>query len=188
PYSSAITVTGGTAPYTFAIASGALPAGLTLNTTTGAITGTPLTAGPFSFTVSVTDSTPGVHATTTTSNCSITIAPPTITALCAAAMTGTVGVPYSSAITVTGGTAPYTFAIASGALPAGLTLDTTTGAITGTPLTAGPFSFTVSVTDSTPGVHATTTTSNCSITIAPPTISALCAAAMTGSVGVPYSS
>jgi hypothetical protein len=188
PYSSAITVTGGTAPYTFAIASGSLPGGLTLNTTTGAITGTPTTAGPFSFTVSVTDSTPGVHATTTTSNCGITIAPPTISALCASMTAGTVGVPYSSAITVTGGTAPYTFAIASGSLPGGLTLNTTTGAITGTPTSAGPFSFTVSVTDSTPGVHATTTTSNCGITVAPPTITAQCASMMAGTVGVPYSS
>jgi hypothetical protein len=188
PYNSSITVTGGTSPYTFTVTSGALPAGLTLDSTTGAITGTPTTAGPFTFAVTVTDSTPGVHATTTTGNCGITIAPPTISAQCVSATTGTVGTSYSSSIVVTGGKAPYTFAIASGALPPGLTLDTTSGAITGTPTTAGPFSFTVSVTDSTPGVHATTTTSNCGITIAPPTISAQCVSATTGTVGTSYSS
>src|SRR5262249_2048943 len=46
---------------------------------------------------------------------------------------GTVGVPYSGAIIVTGGTSPYTFLINDGALPAGLTLNSATGTITGTP-------------------------------------------------------
>jgi hypothetical protein len=188
PYSSAITVSGGTGPYTFAVTSGSLPPGLTLNTTTGAITGTPTTAGPFSFAVTVTDSTLGVHATATTSNCSINIAPPTLTVACAAATTGTVGAPYSSAITVSGGTGPYTFAVTSGSLPPGLTLNANTGAITGTPTTAGPFSFAVTVTDSTLGIHATATTVNCSITIAPPTLTVACASMTTGTVGVPYSS
>ncbi len=188
PYSSSITVSGGTAPYNFAVSSGSLPPGLTLNATNGAITGTPTTAGPFSFTVKVTDSTPGVHATTTTSNCGITIAPPTITAQCAAATTGMVGSPYSSAITVSGGTAPYTFALASGALPTGLSLNASTGAITGTPTTAGPFSFTVKVTDSTPGVHATTTTGNCGINISGVPLSLGCPPGQTGTVGTPYSS
>jgi hypothetical protein len=165
PYSSTIAVTGGTAPYTFTLASGSLPNGLTLNSTTGVISGTPTTAGPFSFTVKVTDSTPGGSATATTSNCGITIAPPSMTAQCVSATTGTVGTPYSSTIAVTGGTAPYTFTLASGSLPNGLTLNSTTGVISGTPTTAGPFSFTVKVTDSTLGVHATAATSNCGITI-----------------------
>lgn len=52
-----------------------------------------------------------------------TVAPPTITAQCAAATTGTVGSPYSSAITVSGGTGPYTFTLNSGALLPGLTLN-----------------------------------------------------------------
>ena len=184
PYSSAVTASGGTAPYTFAITAGSLPAGLTLNPSTGAITGTPTTAGTFNFTVTATDSTGG-QAATATSNCSITIAPPTITVVCATS-TGKVGTPYSSAVTASGGTAPYTFAITAGSLPAGLTLNPSTGAITGTPTTAGTFNFTVTVTDSTGG-QAATATSNCSITIAPPTIAVVCATS-TGKVGTPYSS
>jgi uncharacterized repeat protein (TIGR01451 family) len=162
-YSSAAVAGGGTPPYTFSVASGALPAGLSLNTTTGAITGTPTTAGPFSFTASVTDS---LGATATSSSCGITIAPPPPPppSLACPASTGLVGTGYSSALVVTGGTGPYTFSISSGSLPSGLALNTSSGAITGTPTTAGPFSFTARVTDS---LGATATSSSCGITIAP---------------------
>ncbi len=146
PYSSALVATGGVSPYTFSIISGALPAGLTLNPSTGAITGTPTTAGTFNFTAQVVDST-GKAAGTTTANCSIVINPPNLTPVCPA-NTGTVGVPYSSAATATGGVGPYTFSIASGSLPAGLTLNPSTGAITGTPSSEGTFSFSIKVTDS----------------------------------------
>ncbi len=62
---------------------------------------------------------------------------------------GTVGVAYSQTITATGGSATgYHFAVTSGALPAGLTLNNGTGAITGTPTAAGLSTFTVTVTDS----------------------------------------
>ncbi len=118
--------------------------------------------------MTVTDSTPGVHATATTANCGITIALPPMTATCVSTTTGMVGVAYSASIGVSGGTAPYTFTLASGSLPAGLTLNPTTGVISGTPTTAGPFSFTVKVTDSTLGVHAVATTANCSIVISSP--------------------
>jgi hypothetical protein len=78
---------------------------------------------------------------------------------CSAVTSGNVGVPFNSgAITVSGGTAPYTFSIV-GTLPAGLTLNTLTGAVTGTPTATGSFS--IKVTDA----NSTTATSLCSITI-----------------------
>lgn len=59
---------------------------------------------------------------------------------------GTVGAAYTGAVAATGGTGPYTYAVTSGALPAGLTL-ASDGAISGTPTTAGTSAFTVTATD-----------------------------------------
>jgi choice-of-anchor A domain-containing protein len=121
---------------------------LTLNTSTGAITGIPTAAG--TFTIKVTDA-KGVVATGT---CPYTIvAGPSLA--CSAVNSGYVGVAFNSpAPAVSGGTAPYIFSIGTGALPAGLTLNTSTGAITGTPTVIG--TFTLKVTDKN-GVVATGT-------------------------------
>jgi hypothetical protein len=165
-YSSALVASGGVPPFTFSIVSGSLPAGLTLNTNTGAITGTPTAAGTFPYTAKVVDST-GTAAGTTAVSCGITIASstPPLTLACAG-NSGQVGIPYVSALIATGGRLPYTFAIISGSLPPGLTLNPTTGAITGTPTTAGTFPYTAKVTDSSSGTRLTKTVS-CSITIGP---------------------
>ncbi len=56
---------------------------------------------------------------------------------------------YGSNVSATGGTTPYTWSIVSGSLPSGVTLDSGTGLISGTPATFGAFNFTVRVTDST---------------------------------------
>jgi len=61
---------------------------------------------------------------------------------------GNIGGPYDAVLTATGGKAPYTWTVAAGALPAGLTLAPSTGTITGTPNTTGSFTFTMQVTDS----------------------------------------
>jgi hypothetical protein len=98
-----------------------------------------------------------------TSTCSITIAPAILTLGCVSG-SGQVNFNYASALAATGGTPPYSFSITAGALPPGLTLNPTTGAVTGMPTTAGIFSFTAKVTDST-GSSALTKSSNCSITI-----------------------
>jgi hypothetical protein len=60
---------------------------------------------------------------------------------------GTTGVSYSVTLSASGGTSPYTFALASGSLPAGLSLNGTTGVISGTPTTVASYSFTIKVTD-----------------------------------------
>jgi hypothetical protein len=62
----------------------------------------------------------------------------------------TVGAAYNETIMASGGTLPYTYAITAGALPAGLSLSTSTGALSGTPTAGGSFSFTVSSTGTGP--------------------------------------
>ena len=60
---------------------------------------------------------------------------------------GVVNVAYTATLTASGGTSPYTWSIAGGSLPSGLTLNAGSGAITGTPTATGTFSFTVQVRD-----------------------------------------
>src|SRR6185295_18820140 len=96
-----------------------LPAGLSLNPGTGAITGTPTTFGTFNFTITATDSNgcPGTRAYT------IVIAAatcPAITVNPTALPSGHIGTPYNQAVVGSGGTAPYTYSVSSGALPNGL--------------------------------------------------------------------
>jgi Trypsin/Putative Ig domain len=67
---------------------------------------------------------------------------------------GTVGTAYDTTLEADGGTMPYTWAVTSGSLPDGLSLDPSTGEITGTPTSAGPSTFEVTATDN---AGATTT-------------------------------
>lgn len=145
-YNQTVTGSGGTAPYTFAVTSGALPNGLLLNAATGDITGSPLTAGTFHFTITATDANgcPGSRVYTVGiagANCPIiTLSPETLPS-------GVAGSTYSQIVSASGGVAPYTYSVASGTLPTGLTLNTATGEIAGTPTSAGLFSFTIQALD-----------------------------------------
>ncbi len=148
-YSATLAATGGTTPYTWSISTGTLPAGLTLDPATGAITGTPSASGTTDFTVTATDS--SSPAMTANQALSIDVAPATVSPLAITTTSlsgGTVGSAYSATPAATGGTTPYTWSISTGTLPAGLTLDPATGAITGTPSASGTTDFTVTATDS----------------------------------------
>jgi hypothetical protein len=143
-YSQPLSATGGTSPYSWTLTTGSLPPGLSL-ATAGSIYGTPTTAGTYNFTVQVADtSTP---TRTATGSLSITVGA-ALTIPTAALPSGMLTASYSEALAATGGTSPYTWSIASGALPAGLSLSTA-GVITGTPTASGLFSFVVQATDST---------------------------------------
>ncbi|HXM98089.1 MAG TPA: Ig domain-containing protein, partial [Candidatus Dormibacteraeota bacterium] len=140
---------GGVAPITWSVTAGALPGGLTLNATTGVISGTPTTAtgSPFSFTVQAADS--GAPQQTSTKALSISIGTSSLTVATTSLPDGVVGQSYSGAtLQSAGGNPPVTWSISVGALPAGLTLNPNTGAITGSPTAAGT-TFTVMATDST---------------------------------------
>ena len=141
-YTQTLTASGGTPGYTFAVTTGALPAGLTLSPA-GVISGTPTASGVFNFEVTATDS----LSNTGTRVYSLTIAGLTIAVSPTALPPGDLRQPYSQAIVATGGVGPYTFAVAAGALPPGLTLDPATGLLAGTPMGHGVFNFTISATD-----------------------------------------
>jgi large repetitive protein len=233
-YSQTASASGGTAPYSYSVSAGALPTGLSLGSSTGAIFGTPTASGSFSFTLTATDangatgsasymlavvsglqapvanavsetvsansaanpvtlsltggavdsvaiSTPASHGTAAASGTTITYTPAagysgsdsftytaTNTAGTSAPATvlitvltpdldltpptgslpgGTTGTAYSQTASASGGTAPYSYSVSAGALPTGLSLDSSTGAIFGTPTASGSFSFTLTATD-----------------------------------------
>jgi len=144
-YSTTMNATGGTAPYFWSITSGALPAGLSLNSSTGAITGTPTTAGTSTPTIQVTDS----LGATASGSFSITVSCPALSLTSAVTLPqGTQNSPYSFQFTASGGIGPYTFTLVSGTLPTGVTLSSG-GLLSGTPTNSGTFgSLVVKVTDS----------------------------------------
>ena len=78
-------------------------------------------------------------------------------------LSGTFNSPYSLSLSASGGASPTSFAIVAGTLPSGLTLDPSTGAISGTPNAAGNQTITARVTDAN---SATSTTSSFTISIA----------------------
>jgi hypothetical protein len=149
PYTFTLNASGGTAPYTWTVTQGSLPAGLTLNQFTGVISGTPTTQGTYTYTVQVQDVNGITQVKTFTT--SVTTAMSVTTSTLAAWTQGAPG--YSQTLAATGGSGTYTWSITAGsgagtAIPApGLTLNPVTGAITGTPTTAGTYTFTVTATD-----------------------------------------
>ncbi len=169
-YSQALSASGGVGPYSFSITAGALPAGLTLSSV-GVLSGTPTAGGTFNFTVTATDSSPFPGPFSGSQAYTLTIAPPTITLPATTLADGNLGTSYSATISAaSGGTAPYSYAVTAGALPGGLTLNASTGAITGTPSAHGTFNFSVTATDSSTGTGPYTATQAYALTVidAPP--------------------
>jgi hypothetical protein len=143
-YNQTLTATGGTSALSWSITSGNLPAGLTLTGAT--ISGTPTTAGTSNFTVQVADNGPPQQAAQMA--LSITVGVPLTITTSSPLPPGAAGLAYNQTLAATGGTSPYTWSVASGALPDGLAL-AAGGVLSGTPLQTGSFNFTVSVADST---------------------------------------
>jgi hypothetical protein len=148
PYTHTFTSTGGVGAITWTLTSGSLPTGLTLNPSTGVLSGVPTAAATYTFTLTATDS----LANTTSVSCSITTTAP-FTASCGTGSSSTVvGGSYSQTMTKVGGVSAFMWSIISGALPAGTTLAPSTGVISGTLTTPGRYYWTAKVTDSTGNV------------------------------------
>ncbi|WP_257164789.1 putative Ig domain-containing protein [Bradyrhizobium sp. SRS-191] len=149
-----VTAAGGTPSYTYAI-SPSLPTGLSFNTSSGAITGTPTgTSGATTYTVTITDA----NSATANNTFSLTVnsAVTATQAIASKVVTANQAVTAFTPVTGGGGTTPYTYSV-SPSLPSGLTLNTTSGAISGTPTTAsGATTYTVTVTDNANGTATNT--------------------------------
>jgi len=191
-YSQAVNTSGGVAPLTWAVTSGGLPGGLSLNPTKGTITGIPDSSdvnstncaapqnqnGNYCFSVTVTDSAkiptnnnlpPTTTNQTTTRAYTMTVqTPQPLSIVPSAPPAGTTASGYSAVLQATGGVQPYAWTVTQGQLPAGLTLTTNQGGngiISGVPAIAGSYSFTVQVSDA--EVSPSTTTASYTITVAP---------------------
>jgi len=174
-YSDQLTVTGGTSPFTWSVSVGSLPPGLTLNPSTGLLSGTPTSAGSYSFTIKVTDS----AGLTDTEPVSLTvIAGPSLNF--PTPPVGWTHTVYSYTLTESGGTAPFAWSVSTGSLPPGISLSAY-GTLTGTPTATGTYSFTVKVTDA----NGQTATQATSLTIKTG-VSTTFAAPPAGQVGVAY--
>ena len=147
-YLVTFTAAGGTGSYTYLPWGGSLPSGVSLNTSTGVLSGSPTTTGSYSYTVLAVDSQGDQAQATATFT---VIAGPSITT--SVLPTGEENVSYDQTLTAIGGTGPYTWSVASGSLPSGLSL-ASNGTITGTPSGNGSDSFTAQATDG-DGVVAT---------------------------------
>jgi hypothetical protein len=144
-YTQQMTATGGVPAYVWSLTSGALPDGISLNATSGVISGTPANAGTFSFQLSASDqagaNSTGAFTIVVTGALSVST-PPALPA-------GASGTPYTATLSATGGTAPYTWSVLpqAGSLPPGLTLDPSTGRLAGTPTASGDYQVLAGVTD-----------------------------------------
>jgi hypothetical protein len=142
-YSQTLAATGGTGSLTWSVSGGTLPAGLTLNASTGAISGSDVTGTTQTFTVAVMDT----NAVTATKSLTITVyaAPAVMTASPLPA--GTHGVAYTTTLAASGGAPALTWSVSTGTLPTGLTLNSSSGVISGTVASPTTGSFTITVTD-----------------------------------------
>ncbi|MEO6326575.1 MAG: putative Ig domain-containing protein, partial [Thermoanaerobaculia bacterium] len=143
---STFSASGGASPYTYT--GFGLPIGLSINGSTGLLSGTPSAGqqGVYHVTVVANDNAGCPGSVTYDLYIAGPAACPSIT-MPATISNGDVNSAYSDTVAATGGTAPMQYLITSGALKPGLSLNSATGAITGMPTTTGPWTVTISAVD-----------------------------------------
>jgi len=153
PFFGSLNAAGGSFPVTWIVLSGSLPPGLTLDPN-GTVSGTATQLGAYHFVVQATDS--GTPPYVVTQAISLNVTPTPLNISGAVLSPAPINVVYHSQIPASGGTPPYSFTISSGNLPPGLTLNSATGNIDGTPTQNGTYNFTVSGADSSNPIQTAT--------------------------------
>jgi len=172
------TASGAYTPYTYSVTSGSLPTGLSLSSG-GALTGTPTSQGNYNFTVTAKD----VNSYNGSSSYTMTVSPPTISITPSTLPSGIGSTVYTTtAITASGGNAPYTYTVYTGSLPPGLTLSSG-GSLSGTPTSNGTYNFHVKATDSNSAIGIIAYT----VAVAAPTISISPSSLLVGTAEAAYS-
>jgi putative Ig domain-containing protein/matrixin/Ig-like domain-containing protein len=142
-YSSSVTAVGGRQPYLWTISQNSLPPGLSLSSASGLISGIPTAAGDFPFTVRVIDA----DGRSFSKALSINVSASALRVSDVASTQAIKGAAFSLQMVASGGTPPYSWSIATGALPSGLGLNGSTGLISGTATVSGAFTAGIAVRD-----------------------------------------
>ncbi len=181
PYASPVTSVGSRRPLSFSLYQTVLPAGLSLNPSTGLVSGTPTTVGNFLTAFTVADN---LGFASQSNLCDFRVAAPPPISISTLTLPGAqVGLPYSANIVVVGGIAPLSFQV-SGSLPPGLTLNPQSGLLSGTPQSPGTFNFLVLVTD----VQSQSASRSFSVNVFQPDPLRFVTSSLSGgTVGTPYS-
>jgi hypothetical protein len=148
-YQTTLAASGGTPPYVWKIQSGQIPPGLSLDSRTGIIVGTPTKSGHWDVVFAVSDHFQP-QPETSTASFAFEISTSVSASLTVAALAlpnGQISQTYQATVTAAGGTSPYSWSISSGSLPPGLGL-APGGEISGAPTASGDYPFTLKVTDS----------------------------------------
>ena len=181
-YTFSFSAHGGTAPFTWSVLSGSLPAGLALSAA-GVVSGAPTTAGTSTFSVRLTDGASPALTQQATFSLAVLAAGVTPVVVQSPSAAAGVNTPYSASFTAIGGTAPYSWSLASGTLPGGLSLSAA-GVLSGTPTTAGTFSFTVQVADA--ATPSQVRSAAVSLTVSPALITVTTSSVADATVGSSY--
>lgn len=141
PYSQVLSANGGDGNYTWMVASGSLPEGISLTSNTGVLSGSPPSPGTSDFSIRVSSG----DGQSLTRQTSITIYLP-LNISTKALDHGLVGTAYTQTLAASGGDGSYSWEVVEGTLPEGLNLASSTGILSGTPTSADTADFKVRVT------------------------------------------